>query len=122
MSRKISGFCLSCALATGFAQPEREARETLPAGVIPLHYDLALVPDSEQLTFRGQVRITIDVKATVPAIVLNDDELLLDKALIDKSARTAAVAYDKKLQRATLTFAQPVARGRHVIALEYHGA
>jgi len=39
----------------------------------------------------------------VPAIVLNADELVLDKALIDKSGRAATVAYDKKLQRATLT-------------------
>jgi aminopeptidase N len=110
---------LPVAFAPGFAEP---ARETLPAGVIPLHYDLALVPDTEKLTFRGQVLITINVKATVPAIVLNADELVLDKALIDKSGRPAAVAYDKKLQRATLTFAQPVARGRHVITLDYHGA
>jgi len=61
MSRKISGILsvllvfLPVALTSGFAEPAREARETLPAGVIPLHYDLALVPDAEKLTFRGQV-------------------------------------------------------------------
>jgi len=85
---------LPVAFAPGFAEP---ARENLPAGVIPLHYDLALVPDAEKLTFRGQVLITIDVKATAPAIALNAAELVLDRALIDESGRPAAVAYDTKL-------------------------
>jgi aminopeptidase N len=119
LRKPLSGLVvfLVCEL-TGVAAPERE---TLPAGVVPLHYDLALVPDAEKLTFHGQVRITIDVKAPAPAIVLNADELVLDKALIDTRGSAAAVAYDSKPQRATLTFAQPVGRGRHVVTIDYHG-
>jgi hypothetical protein len=55
-------------------------REQLPSGVTPLHYDLALVPDAANLSFRGRVQITIDVTALTPAIVLNADELVLDRA------------------------------------------
>ena len=49
--------------------------EQLPSVVTPLHYDLALVPDLAKLSFRGRVRIVIDVKNATPAIVLNADEL-----------------------------------------------
>src|SRR4051812_36347260 len=82
-------------------------REQLPPGVRPVHYDLALIPDAENLTFGGRVEITIDVKASAAAVVLNADDLVLDKAALDKEAAPAAVALDGKLQRATLTFAHP---------------
>ena len=72
------------------------------------------------LTFRGQVRIAIEVKAPTPAIVLNSDALTLDKVLLDGKENGAA-ALDAKLQRATLTFAHPVATGRHTLAIDYHG-
>jgi aminopeptidase N len=96
-------------------------REQLPSSVRPVHYDLAMTPDADGLTFRGQVRIAIDVNATTPAIVLNSDELVLDKALLDKEDATATVSLDVRLQRATLTFAHPVAAGGHTITIEYHG-
>src|ERR1700733_12352305 len=86
-----------------------------------IHYDLAMVPDADGLTFRGRVQIAIDVKATTPAIILNSDELVLDKALLDKEDAAATVSLDAKLQRATLTFPHPVAAGSHTIAIDYHG-
>ena len=55
-------------------------REQLPAGVTPIRYDLALVPAADDLTFGGQVKIAIDIGAPTSAIVLNQDELVLDKA------------------------------------------
>ena len=95
-------------------------REQLPSGATPLHYDLSLVPNSANLSFRGQVRITIDVKASTPAIVLNADELALDKAVLDKKS-AAVIALDTKLQRATFTFAHSIARGRHALVIDFHG-
>jgi aminopeptidase N len=107
---------VAAAIASGAPalEPER-----LPSGVTPLNYDLALVPDAAKLSFRGRVRITIDVKASTPAIVLNADELTLDKATVD--TKEAVIALDAKLQRATFTFAHPVARGRHTLTIDYHG-
>jgi aminopeptidase N len=95
-------------------------REQLPSGVTPIHYDLALVPDPDGLTFNGRVGITINVQATTPAIILNSDELVFDKALLDKEDAAATVSLDTKLQRATLTFAHPVAAGGHTITIDYH--
>ncbi len=94
--------------------------ERLPAGVTPIHYDLALVPDAAHLTFRGQVRIEMEVKAPTSAIVLDSDALTLDKALLDDKD-SGTVALDARLQRATFTFAHPVATGRHTLSIDYHG-
>jgi aminopeptidase N len=109
---------ISAVAASGadVVEPDR-----LPSTVIPIQYDLALTPDAAHLTFRARVRIAIDVKASTRAIVLNEDDLILDKALLDGKA-SAAIALDAKLQRATLTFAQSVRKGRHTLAIDYHGA
>jgi aminopeptidase N len=96
--------------------------EQLPVGVTPVHYDLALVPDGAKLSFRGRVRIVIDVKQPTPTIVLNADELTLDKVVLDTKEAATAVALDAKLQRATLAFANPVTKGRHILTIDYHGA
>src|SRR5579872_5216636 len=95
--------------------------EQLPSVVTPLHYDLALVPDAAKLSFRGRVRITIDVQNLTPAIVLYADELVLDKAVLDTKEAAAAIALDAKLQRVTLTFAHTVKKGRHNLTVDYHG-
>lgn len=36
--------------------------QRLPSDVIPLHYDLCLVPDLQNCTFVGHVDITLTVK------------------------------------------------------------
>ena len=109
---------IAAAAASGAAlvEPER-----LPAGVTPIHYDLALVPDSAHLSFRGRVRIDIEVQTAVPAVVLNADELALDKAVLDGKTPASSIALDARLQRATLAFAHGLAAGRHTLAIDYHG-
>ncbi|MGA2136387.1 MAG: M1 family aminopeptidase [Bryobacteraceae bacterium] len=111
-------------LASALASPAAPSpeREQLPPGVTPLHYDLSLVPDAANLKFRGQVRITIDVQSPSPAIVLNAADLALDKATLDTETTAASISLDPKLQRATISFAHPVAAGRHTLAIDYHGA
>jgi aminopeptidase N len=96
-------------------------REQLPPGVTPIHYDLWLAPDAANLKFRGQVRITIEVQKWTSALVLNAAELTLDKAVLDAEPATAGIQPDSHLQRATLTFAHPVAAGRHTVTIDYHG-
>ena len=100
---------------------EHPQREVLPDNVVPLHYELALVPNAEALTFTGEVAITVKVTAATHAITLNAVGLTFDHAAID-GVSDSAISFDKKLGRATLSFAQPVAPGRHVLAIEYHGA
>jgi aminopeptidase N len=97
-------------------------REHLPSGVTPLHYDLSLIPDVEHRSFSGQVQITIAVSTATPSIVLNADELVLDKAVLDGKQAAAAITLDTALQRATIRFGQPVATGSHSLVIHYHGA
>jgi aminopeptidase N len=96
-------------------------RQQLPAQVRPVSYDLSLVPDAANLRFRGQVRIALDIKAATPSIVLNDDELTLDKAVLDTTTAPSGIALDPKLQRATLRFEDSIGAGSHTLTIEYHG-
>ena len=95
-------------------------RETLPSTVVPVHYDLALVPDAEALTFRGQVTITVLVKSPVKDIPLNAQGLTFDYVTLDGSGGVTATA-DQKLGREILHTDRPVTVGQHVIAIAYHG-
>jgi len=98
-----------------------DERQQLPVQVRPVSYDLSLVPDAANLRFRGQVRIGLVVKAATAAIVLNDDELALDKAVLDTTTAASDIALDPKLQRATLRFAHPIGAGSHTLTIDYHG-
>ncbi|HET7085914.1 MAG TPA: M1 family metallopeptidase [Rhizomicrobium sp.] len=95
-------------------------RETLPGAVVPVHYDLALVPNAQALTFSGQVTITVVAKSPVMDISLNAEGLTFDHVTIDGNGGVTTTA-DQKLGRETLHSAQPVSVGRHVIAIAYHG-
>jgi aminopeptidase N len=119
----ISLLCLAlatCAPAAGAAEPPPQ-RQVLPESVVPLHYELALVPDAASLTFTGKVAITIRVTAEGPAITLNAAGLTLDHAALD-GGPDARVSLDKELGRATLTFAKGVTTGEHLLTIDYHGA
>ncbi len=123
MSRKIFGSILiALALARAVLATSAGQREQLPADVVPLHYDLRLVPDADTLRFRGQVRITIDVKKSTSVIQLNAVDLTFDHAVIDQADRPASVKFDENLQRAVLTFGNSVEPARHILTIDYHGA
>lgn len=119
-------FPLGCLLASAsvvFAAPagaQAPVREVLPDTVVPSHYELAIRPNLDALTFTGTNAITIDVKKPTKEVVLNADELMLDRVRLETGAE-GTVAYDTKLGRATLHFASVVAPGRHVLTIDYHG-
>lgn len=95
-------------------------RETLPGTIIPVHYDLALVPNAEALTFRGQVTITVMAKAPVKDIPLNAEGLAFDHVTLDGISSVTTSA-DQKLGRETLHTGRPITVGQHVITIAYHG-
>ena len=105
--------------ATPAAVPHAQ-RQVLPDDIVPLHYDLALAPNSEALTFSGKVSITLDAAKAGPGITLNAVDLAFDHASLD-GGPDAQVSFDKALGRATLTFSKPVTPGRHVLAIDYQG-
>jgi hypothetical protein len=55
----------------------RNGREQqLPYGATPVHCDPSSVPGPGNLHVRRQVRITVEVEASIPAIVSDADELI----------------------------------------------
>ena len=125
----MRAFLLGVILAAGVAvsapalaqTAEAGQREVLPSGVRPVAYDLHLVPDADHLTFKGEVKITVDVADPTATVALNANHLVFDRAVVDADPATAAVSLDTKLQRATLAFAKPIGKGRHVLTIDYHG-
>lgn len=110
---------------TSILAPTAEAavaanREVLPDAVTPTHYDLALSPDAEALTFRGTVTITVDLKSSVRDIVLNAVGLDFDQVTIDGGTSMTGTA-DPKLGRETLHAERLIAVGRHIVSIQYHG-
>ena len=96
------------------------AREVLPDTVVPLHYDLQLVPDAAKLTFRGRVAITVQVSAPVSDITINADGLTFAHASLDQTVLALSTP-DAKLGRETLHAPRPVTAGQHVLTIDYSG-
>jgi aminopeptidase N len=97
----------------------------LPRGVVPTHYDLAFTPDADKLTFTASVKIDINVAAPTRTITLQAADLAFDKVQIagpgGAKGGAAKVSVDAQAQTATFTFDKPVAKGAHVLAIDYSG-
>lgn len=100
--------------------PGASRREVLPRNVLPQHYDLALAPDVNALTFSGKVSITVNVLEATRSVTLNAVNLSFDHASADGGA-DARVSTDKSLGRATLTFPTSLPKGKHILQIAYHG-
>jgi aminopeptidase N len=93
----------------------------LPKTVLPSHYRIDLRPDLAALTFAGSEEVDIEVTAPTGRIVLNAVALTLSRARLD-SASEGAIVLDAAAQTATLSFPDPIAPGRHRLAIEFTGA
>lgn len=102
------------------APAESSAPETLPASVIPAHYDLTISPDMKAMTFKGQVQITVDVVVKTRKIVLNAQGLTLSPVTLD-GVPAQSVSLDPGLNRATLGFANEIPVGQHRLQISYNG-
>ena len=126
----VRSLALACALMAGSAlsaaqaapaPPSAAGRVVLPTNVAPLAYDLTVTPDMKAMTFTGEVKIEIDVKAPARAITLNAAELTFSRVSLQGSAAAPQVSFDTEQQTATLTFPQAVSAGRHVLTIAYAG-
>jgi aminopeptidase N len=96
-------------------------RIVLPADVTPDHYDIAITPNAQQLTFTGTVRVAITVHTATDKIVLNDADIVIDRASLAGAAAAANVTYDAKAETVGLVLDHPLQPGRYSLMLDYHG-
>jgi len=112
-----AGLFLLLAPALAVAQQ----RVVLPDNVTPDHYDIAITPDAKALTFTGEVRIDLTVHSATATIVLNDADIVIDKAALSGEAAAPKVSYDTEAQTASFAFNRPLPPGRYSLTLAYHG-
>ena len=114
---RVSFLALLCFATVAVADP---VREVLPDTVVPTHYDLALSPDVEALTFSGKVAISLDARAATNDVVLNAVGLTFQHATVDGGPE-AVVTLEEKTGRVALRFHAPVPVGQHVLNIAYTG-
>ncbi|TWI01094.1 aminopeptidase N [Luteimonas cucumeris] len=121
----LSATAIAQAPAPGTA-PVVQATTQLPRDVRPVHYDVAVVPHADKLSFDGKATITVDVLAPTPSITLNAVGMEFASAQLKPVAGTATypapqVKLDEKAQTATFVFAQPLPAGQYQLTLDYTG-
>jgi aminopeptidase N len=91
----------------------------LPKKVIPLNYAIELTPDFTNLALPGVETVGIEVREATAQLTLNAINTTFAEATIDDGAQRAVVVTDATAQTATLTFAQPLAVGRHRLRIAF---
>ena len=114
--------------ATQAAPPDAPAvlaTTQLPRNVRPTHYDVAVVPHADTLTFDAKAGIDLDVLEPAASIVLNAIDMTFPSAALTPAgggkALVPKVTIDADAQTATFSFDRPLAPGSYRLALDYTG-
>ncbi|QPF83599.1 M1 family metallopeptidase [Bradyrhizobium genosp. L] len=91
----------------------------LPKTVIPLNYAIELTPDFTTLALPGVETVDIEVREPTVRVTLNAINTTFGEVGLDDGAERAEVATDTAAQTATLTFAKPIAAGRHKLRIAF---
>lgn len=104
------------------------ATTQLPRNVSPTHYDVSLEPNAEQLTFVGNVAITLNVIEPTPIITLNQANLTIQSASLSSNDPRSLQKYpspkielDTSKQTASFTFDRPLVKGSYRLTIDYRG-
>ncbi|HSY08621.1 MAG TPA: M1 family aminopeptidase [Steroidobacteraceae bacterium] len=96
-------------------------RIVLPDSVTPAHYDLEVTPDMAHLSFRGHVRIAVEVARPTQTIVLNAADLIFERVTLSGRTTRPEITLDSAQQTATFNFGAPITPGRYDLAIDYRG-
>lgn len=92
----------------------------LPKTVVPVDYDIAVVPDAEAKTFTGTETVSLKFREATDKVVFNTLNLTLQDARLDgKPVKSVATDNDKQLT--TLTLPAEAAAGMHELTMSYSG-
>ncbi|GLQ95514.1 M1 family metallopeptidase [Dyella acidisoli] len=98
----------------------------LPRNVRPSHYEVAVTPHVDTLSFDGKATVTVDVLQPSTSITLNAIDLKFSSASLASVSGKAAfgtpkISTNADAQTATFTFAKPVPAGRYRLSMAYTG-
>ncbi|WGS22054.1 MULTISPECIES: M1 family metallopeptidase [unclassified Bradyrhizobium] len=91
----------------------------LPKVVVPVNYAIELTLDFANLVLPGVETVDIEVREPTAQVTLNTISTTFGDVSADDGAQRAAVTTDAAAQTATLTFAQPLAAGRHKLRIAF---
>lgn len=113
-------------MAAPAAAQDSQTTTQLPRGVVPSHYDVAVVPHASKMAFDGKTTVTIQVTKPTSSITLNAADLTFSDVSLNSLKHKMAfdapkVAVDAKAQTATFTFSHPIPPGPYTLAMTYTG-
>ncbi|HKC16502.1 MAG TPA: M1 family aminopeptidase [Steroidobacteraceae bacterium] len=92
----------------------------LPKEVVPVDYQVAIVPDIQTLSLEGTEQVLLQVRSATATIQFNSlNETLRDVRFDGHTVKS--VASDNEGQLTTVTLAAPAAIGRHTLNFAYRG-
>jgi aminopeptidase N len=116
------------ALITALLLPARAAApfsfETapgrLPKDVVPMDYDIAIVPDIKALSITGTETIKLEFRKATDAVQFNSLNEKLDGVTLD-GRPVKSVVSDDAAELTTVKLEKPAAKGRHTLRFTYTG-
>ncbi|HEX5307112.1 MAG TPA: M1 family metallopeptidase [Dyella sp.] len=122
----LAGVSMAPLAAAAKAPQSREVTTQLPRGVVPSHYEVAVVPHADKLSFDGKTTITLNVLKPTSSITLNAADLTFSDATLTPTrlkimVGKPKVSVDEKAQTATFTFDHPIPAGEYRLAMSYTG-
>jgi aminopeptidase N len=96
----------------------------LPRNAVPSHYAINVIPDAENLSFKAQTSIDINVLQSSNSITLNAADLKFSNVKIRDAKGNflvAKVSVNAAKQTATFTFSKPLKPGKYVLDTAYSG-
>ena len=95
----------------------------LPLSVLPLHYDLTIVPDFTTFRFTGVVQIQLEVTQETQTILLNVNELEIQQVsfpeVVSENNLLDSFRVDPQSQRLIIQLSEPVEKTA-LLTLEIH--
>ncbi|KAG6444849.1 puromycin-sensitive aminopeptidase [Manduca sexta] len=108
--------------------PENKPFQRLPKNVLPKHYNLELIPNLENFTFKGKTAVKVSIVNSTKVIVLNCLDLELNNVRLqyvneglESSITPLSVELQAADETATITFPESLAEGEATLYCEFTG-
>jgi aminopeptidase N len=126
--RMFAGLVLAASSAFAMVSPASAvapfsfdtAQGRLPKNVVPLDYDIAIVPNLTDRTLAGEESVVLDFRAATDTIQFNSLNEVLDRVRLDGEAVKSVVSSDEQ-QLTTVTLVRVAGIGQHKLTFTYQG-